>query len=220
MRAPLERAARSAYTLDMPYIPLRPELVGITSLLDYRPETAAPLCELTDVLLRGPSTLTEVERELIATSVSQRNECSYCASAHAAAACALPGGSTAQVAGLSAAAGPFSPKLSALLRIAALVQESGRAVTSDDVSAARACGATDREVHDTVLIAALFCLYNRYVDGLAAVTPDDPSYYEALGARLSARGYRMPSDGYHPLATGASAVPAAPESAGDATAPA
>jgi hypothetical protein len=93
-------------------------------------------------------------------------------------------------------------------------------VTSDDVSAARACGATDREVHDTVLIAALFCLYNRYVDGLAAVTPDDPSYYEALGARLSARGYRMPSDGYHPLATGASAVPAAPESAGDATAPA
>jgi hypothetical protein len=58
--------------------------------------------------------------------------------------------------------------------------------------------ATDREIHDTVLIAALFCLYNKYVDGMASVTPADPVYYETLGDRLVNRGYNRPPGG-HPV---------------------
>ena len=70
---------------------------------------------------------------------------------------------------------PISAKLKALLRIAASVQRGGRNVSSADVAAARAEGATDLEIHDTVLIAAVFCMANRYVDGLATWPPTTPS---------------------------------------------
>ncbi|MEQ1689884.1 MAG: peroxidase-related enzyme [Gemmatimonas sp.] len=185
----------------MPHIGLRPDLFGITSLLAYRPETAAALCQLTQVLLRGPSSMTEAERELIATYVSQRNDCAFCAAAHGSAVCHLPGGDAAQVEAVRRDTGsaPLSDKMHALLRLAGKVQQGGRAVSADDAAHARAAGASDVEIHDTVLIAALFCLYNRYVDGLAARTPDDPAYYEALGQRITTRGYSMPPNGYQPL---------------------
>ena len=185
----------------MSYIKLRSDLFGITSLLDYRPETAAPLCELTQILLRGESTLTESERELIASYVSFLNECTFCASAHSQASCLLPGGDVAliEMMRVDVQKMDISDKLKSLLNIAAKVQKGGQYVTMQDVENARAHGATDMEIHDTVLIAALFCLYNRYVDGLAAVTPEDPAYYEALGKRITSRGYKMPEDGYKPL---------------------
>jgi uncharacterized peroxidase-related enzyme len=184
-----------------PHIDLRADLFGVTSLLAFRPETAAPLCELTQVLLRGPSTLTEAERELIATYVSQLNECTFCATAHGSATCQLPGGSSAQVTGvrLDVDTAPVSDKMRALLTVAGKVQQSGTAVTQSDTNAARAAGATDLEIHDTVLIAALFCLYNRYVDGLGTRTPTDPAYFDALGQRITTRGYTMPPNGYQPL---------------------
>jgi alkylhydroperoxidase family enzyme len=68
----------------MPYIPLEEHLPGITGLLEYRKDSCANT-ELTR-LLRGPSTLTEGERELIATIVSHRNQCKFCVTAHTAAA--------------------------------------------------------------------------------------------------------------------------------------
>jgi uncharacterized peroxidase-related enzyme len=167
---------------------------GIRGLLAYRPETAGPLMQFAEVLLRGDSTLSRGERELIAAYVSKRNECIYCASAHSATAAAqLPGG-TAQVertlADLGAA--PVSGKLRALLEIAGLVQVSGRMVTADAVAKALAEGATDVEIHDTVLIAAAFCMFNRYVDGLGAPVPDDPAQYAASARFLVEHGYQMP----------------------------
>jgi hypothetical protein len=85
------------------------------------------------------------------------------------------------------------------LQIAAFVQDSGRKVTPAAIEAAKAAGATDLEIHDTVLIAALFCLYNRYVDGLATVTPTDPSFYKGLGERLKNHGYNRLPQGYDHL---------------------
>jgi hypothetical protein len=96
---------------------------------------------------------------------------------------------------------PVSPKMKALLRIAAKVQDNGRTVSNEDVAAARAEGASDVELHDTVLIAALFSLYNRYVDGLAAVTPDDPTFYRTLAERIVHRGYLRPEGGFSSPAT-------------------
>lgn len=178
----------------MPHIDLPPGVPGIRSLALFRPETAKPLYELAQVLLRGPSPLTPAERELIATHVSTRNACGFCASSHAAAARELFGDGRAvvdEVIAGGAPAGP-SPKLQALLVIAGQVQQSGRAVTAEAVAAARAAGAGDRDIHDTVLIAATFCLFNRYVDGLATLTPDDPAAYAEMGRRLSAHGYAPP----------------------------
>jgi hypothetical protein len=56
----------------------------------------------------------------------------------------------------------------------------------------RAEGATDLEIHDTVLIAAAFCMFNRYVDGLGTSAPDDPAQYAASAQHLVRHGYQVP----------------------------
>ncbi|MDP4264793.1 MAG: peroxidase-related enzyme [Bacteroidota bacterium] len=184
----------------MPYIPLEEHLPGITGLLEYRRDTAAPIRELTQVLLRGPSSLTEGERELIATIVSHRNQCRFCTNAHTAAADILLGeDNTSAKVKQDIAIAPVSDKMKALLTIAAQVQESGKSVTADSIQKAKDAGATDIEIHDTVLIAALFCLYNRYVDGLSTVTPADPAFYTSLGERLKNHGYNRLPQGYDHL---------------------
>ena len=181
----------------MPYIPLEEHLPGITGLLEYRQDSAAPIRELTQILLRGPSTLTEGERELIATIVSSRNECKFCTAAHTAAANVLLGESeTSKKVKENIITAPVSEKMKALLTIASQVQQNGKNVTSESIQKAKDEGATDIEIHDTVLIAALFCLYNRYVDGLATVTPTQPEFYNNLGNRLKEHGYNRLKDGY------------------------
>jgi uncharacterized peroxidase-related enzyme len=175
----------------MPHISLDNDAPGIISLFLYRPQTARPLSELADVLLRGPSTLSRGERELIASYVSALNDCKFCTSSHAAfAAAQLPEGMTLvdQVRADPDGA-PVSVKLRALLRIAAAVQQDGKSVLAEDVAAARKAGATDMEIHDTVLIAAAFCMYNRYVDGLATIAPDDPAAYAATADLIVKDGY-------------------------------
>lgn len=143
------------------------------------------------MLLRGPSTLTRGERELIAAYVSALNECRYCSSSHSACAAAqLPGGmALVEQVRADASDAPVSAKLKALLAIAAAVQHSGLSVTAGQVADARAAGASDLEIHDTVLIAAAFCMMNRYVDGLATIAPEDPAVYAAGAQRLLSEGY-------------------------------
>lgn len=75
----------------MAYIEVEEGVPGIRSLFNFRPETGKPLCELAEVLLRGPSSLSSGERELIATYVSHRNGCMFCMNSHAAAARCLYG---------------------------------------------------------------------------------------------------------------------------------
>ena len=132
----------------MPHIALTSAEPGIRGLLRYRPETARPLSELTEVLLRGPGTLARGERELIAAYVSALNDCRYCSSSHSACAAAqLPGGmALVEQVRADPASAPVSAKLKALLTIASAVAHSGRAVTAEHVAAARATGATDMEI--------------------------------------------------------------------------
>lgn len=184
----------------MPHIELNSEVPGIPGLFIYRPETARPLTDLANVLMRGPSTLTPGERELIAAYVSGRNDCRFCSLSHTAfAAAQLPGGTelVEQVCADPAHA-PVSPKLRALLAIAAAVQESGLKVTADDVAAARAAGATDVEIHDAVLIAAMFSMLNRYVDGLGTIAPENPALYAMQAQDIIAHGYQVPVAGQPP----------------------
>ncbi|MBS1543318.1 MAG: carboxymuconolactone decarboxylase family protein [Bacteroidetes bacterium] len=183
----------------MPYLPLEEHLPGITGLLEYRRDTAEPIRALTQILLRGENTLTPGERELIATVVSNGNQCRFCTNAHTAVADLLLGNCEATAAVKSDIdTAPVSEKMKALLHIAAAVQRSGKEVTPSMVERAKMAGATDMELHDTVLIAALFSLYNRYVDGLSTVTPGDAKFYDGLAARIS-KGYERLPNGYDHL---------------------
>jgi uncharacterized peroxidase-related enzyme len=184
----------------MPYIELESHLPGITGLLEYRKDSAQPIRDLTQYLLRGPSTLSEGDRELIATVVSAGNECTFCTTAHTAAADLLIGDSRiAQLVKQNIETAPVTEKLKALLTIAKLTGQSGKNVTTEVIDRAKAAGATDIEIHDTVLIAALFCLYNRYVDGLATALPAEPGYYDVLAERIVNHGYTRLPQGYDHL---------------------
>ncbi len=186
----------------MPHIPLDENLPGITGLLNYRQDTALPIRQLTQILLRGESTLTEGERELIATVVSQGNQCKFCTAAHTAAANAILGESeTSEKVKHDLENAPVSEKMKHLLDIARKVQADARTVTPELVEKAKESGATDLEIHDTVLIAALFCLYNKYVDGLASVTPTEPAFYERLAGILKTSGYLPSPNRYTSLNT-------------------
>lgn len=178
----------------MPHINLPKGVPGMRSLVMFRPDTGKHLYALAQVLLRGDSPLAPAERELIATHVSARNNCMFCRDSHAAVArelfykerdvvdCVINNIPTPAI----------GPKLKSLLNIAGKVQQNGKEVTPEDVGEARRSGANDREIHDTVLIAATFSMFNRYVDGLNSTTPTDPDAYAEMGRRLASNGYVLP----------------------------
>jgi uncharacterized peroxidase-related enzyme len=164
---------------------------GIMGLMRAYPETAAALNRLAEALLRSPSSLSALERELIGTYVSSGNECGFCTNAHAATARVLFGDEQWIVDAVlrDPEAAPISGKLKALLHIAEKVRSDARSVDTADIERARDAGADDRAIHDTVLIAAAFCMFNRYVDGLGTSTPGDLREYAAMGNALASRGY-------------------------------
>lgn len=184
----------------MPHIKLPEGLHGIRGAMAFRPETAKPLNELVEVLLHAPNSLTPGERELIATYVSSQNDCYFCQTVHGAIAAAHLDGNEELVRCVKADffSAEISEKLKALLVIAGKVQKGGKHVTTADVETAKALGATDMEIHDTVLIAAAFCMYNRYVDGLDTWQPHDEELYRQRGKKTAREGYVTMSKEYIP----------------------
>jgi uncharacterized peroxidase-related enzyme len=179
----------------MAHIQVPEGIPGIRSLVMFRPETGKPLYELAQVLLRGESSLSEAERELIAAYVSKRNDTMFCMMSHAAASRHLYGDEKNIVDDVlkDMPQSSLNDKMKALLNIAGKVQILGKEVTQQDVDAAKELGATDRELHDTVLIAAAFSMFNRYVDGLASFTPTDPGEYDEMGKHMAKKGYHAPA---------------------------
>ncbi|MCY0942985.1 carboxymuconolactone decarboxylase family protein [Streptomyces antarcticus] len=175
----------------MPHITIVSDLPGIRGLMSDHPDSAAPLNAVADTLLRGPSPLPSGERELIATYVSELNRTRFCSDTHGAAAAAQLDGGADLVKAVQhdVDSASLSPLLRALLWIAAEVQAQAAPVSDEAIAAARAEGATDGHLHDTVLIAAAFCMYNRYVSCLATALPAEPGYYEEAGRRITTHGY-------------------------------
>src|SRR5690606_39624099 len=175
----------------MAHIQLPDGLPGIRGPMAFRPETSKPMNELAEILLRADNSLTRGERELIATHVSYLNDCFFCQNAHGGLAqhylqCDLEQMDKMKMDPSSA---PISEKLKALLAIAGSVQKGGKHVTKEQVEKAKSLGATDIEIHDTVLIAAAFCMFNRYVDGLGTWAPEDRMFYVNRAKARAEEGY-------------------------------
>jgi AhpD family alkylhydroperoxidase len=164
----------------MAHIELEQNIPGIRSLALFRPDTGKPLYQLAQILLGEDSS---------------RNNCDFCMSSHAAAARYLykTDAGIVDLALNDYKNAPISDKLRTLLSIALHVQQDARTVNNEQVALAKSFGATDRDIHDTVLIAAVFCMINRYVDGLATLTPTDPAIYAQMGERMGTLGYVIPT---------------------------
>jgi uncharacterized peroxidase-related enzyme len=181
----------------MAYIDLPEGLPGIRGPMAFRPETSKPLNELAEVLLRSDNSLSRGDRELIGTYVSYLNDCFFCQNAHGGLTqhylqCDMP-----FIDGVkeNPERADIPEKLKALLAIAGSVQKSGKHVTPAQIERAKSLGATDIEIHDTVLIAAAFCMFNRYVDGLGTWAPPDRMFYVNRASARAEEGYAN----YNPL---------------------
>ena len=175
----------------MPHIDFKNDFPGIRAALAYRPETAEPLGVLAEILLRDDEGLSRAERELIATYVSYLNDCFYCHHSHGEIACIYLDGDKQLVDQVKKDfdKAAISEKLKSLLAIAAKVQKGGKFVTEEDIEKAKQNGATDIDIHDTVLIAAAFCMFNRYVDGLNTTAPTDMASYPLRARQIAENGY-------------------------------
>ncbi len=175
----------------MPHIDVDKNLPGIRALLAFSPETAEPMGALTNLLLRSNDGLSMTDRELIAAHVSYLNDCFYCHQSHGEIAVCYLNGDKQLVNNVKTdyQSAPITDKLKSLLAIAGSVQKGGKHVTQDQIDKAKSLGATDKDIHDTVLIAAAFCMFNRYVDGLGATTPSDLSTYPIRAKQVAEHGY-------------------------------
>lgn len=175
----------------MPHIDVDPNLPGIRSLMAFSPETAEPMGKLANLVLRSNEGLTMAEREMIATHVSNLNDCFYCQQSHGAIVTCYLNDNNELINQIKNdyEHAEISDKMKALLSIAGSVQKGGKHVTQQQIDDTRNAGATDRDIHDTVLIAAMFCMFNRYVDGLASNTPTDLSTYPQRAKQIAEHGY-------------------------------
>ncbi|MES2828252.1 MAG: carboxymuconolactone decarboxylase family protein [Bacteroidota bacterium] len=176
----------------MAYIDLGNELPGIRGLMMYRPQAAEKLNALVEMLLRNDdNTLSRGERELIGTYVSYLNDCFFCQNVHGALAGHYLNCNIDEIDAIKADFHQtgLSKKMKCLLAIAGAVQQGGKKVTRDLIADAKQEGATDIEIHDTVLIAASFCMFNRYVDGLDTTAPADRQFYVNRAPQRAEEGY-------------------------------
>jgi len=178
----------------MTYIKTNIPQPGIVELLFYKGSTGKALSNLAQTLMHGPSNLSSGERELIAAYVSGLNNCEFCHESHGS--CAShhlnDNGKTLEAVKSDFERAPVSEKMKALLKIAGQVQKGGREVTPEFIEEAIRKGASDEDIHDTVLIAAAFCMFNRYVDGLRTNLPTQKSDYLEMGKRMAKNGYKYP----------------------------
>ncbi|NRF40553.1 carboxymuconolactone decarboxylase family protein [Pedobacter foliorum] len=176
----------------MAHINLNNDLPGIRGLMEYRPETANPLNALAEMLLRNvDNTLSRGERELIGTYVSYLNDCFFCQNVHGALAGHYLNCDINQIDKIKNDfnTADLSSKMKSLLAIAASVQKGGKMVSEEQILVAKLEDATDKEIHDTVLIAAAFCMFNRYVDGLGTTAPLDRQFYINRAPQRAEDGY-------------------------------
>ncbi|MBC7914891.1 MAG: peroxidase-related enzyme [Pyrinomonadaceae bacterium] len=179
----------------MAHIDLKNDFPGIRGLMAFDPEAADTLNGFANVLLCRESSLSKGERELIATFVSFQNDCLFCQSVHGAVSSYHLGdtdGLLVQQVKNDFTKAAVSAKMKALLSIAGSVQKSGKSVSSLQIEEAKKEGASDQEIHDTVLIAAAFCMFNRYVDGLNTWAPTDQNIYQERAPGISMNGYFGP----------------------------
>ncbi len=174
------------------FINLENDFPGIRGPMAYSPETGKALNELAEILLHDDNnTLSRGDREMIGAYVSSQNDCFYCQNVHGALAqhyfeCDMQFIDDIKKDYQSTS---ISPKLKALLSIAGSVQKGGKYVTTEQIEYAKNLGATDKEIHDTVLIAAAFCMFNRYVDGLNTWAPQDRQVYVERAPMRAKEGY-------------------------------
>jgi uncharacterized peroxidase-related enzyme len=172
----------------MTHLPSLPEDAKLLDVFRAYPDTARPLIDYHQALMRGESPLSEAQRELIAAYVSGVNACDYCHGIHQTTAQAFGVGEdllTALLADLETA--NIDEPMRTLLRYVVKLTTDPAKVTPTDAQHVLAAGWDERALHDAVSVCALFNFMNRFVNGLGITAA--PDYADLSGNRLAEGGY-------------------------------
>ncbi len=172
----------------MPFLRKLPPSASLLEVFKAYPDTCRPLIEFHEVLLRGPSPFTDMERELIAAFVSRLNHCRYCHGVHSATAerlGAAPGLTEQLIESVELLDAP--PKLRPVLSYARKLTHSPSSLTQADADAIYAAGWDDTALYHVAAVTALFNFMNRLVEGLGIEL--NPAYAKGAAQRLADRGY-------------------------------
>ncbi len=154
------------------------------------PEFARPLHEFAQRRRRGPSPLTEQERELIAAYVSAFNSCGSCQASHTEV-CGHYGTPSllADQLLVDVDTAPITPRLKPVFRYVRTLIVTPAHVTLADGEALYEAGGDETAVTHAALICTYFCFMNRWVEGLGIEA--DPAAVKRAGAILYRKGYAV-----------------------------
>jgi uncharacterized peroxidase-related enzyme len=163
-------------------------LPDAAKLIFYRPEFyGTPAKQFTQRAMRGMSSWSIGDRELMAAYVSNINSCNFCVKAHSAVSTiAYQDNSTVSQAVTDAEKAPTSQMRAVLILLGKLTREG--AINADDVRAVMTAGVSVQQIEDALSICFAFNVTNRLADAFGFYLPGDDAF-EAGAKYLLKRGY-------------------------------
>jgi AhpD family alkylhydroperoxidase len=167
----------------------RQSVLDIIKLVKYRSDFyGTPMSVVTQEAMRGPSTWSVGDRELMAAFVAKTMQCEFCTKTHAAVAQQAYGDQekvSSLIGGLDAAV-IEEPLRATLLMLDKLTRE--HTVSVDDMRAVLAAGASRQQIEDALAVCFSFNVIGRLADAFGFFVPG-PEAFEAGAKYLLARGY-------------------------------
>lgn len=175
----------------MAFITLDNTLQGMRQLLAYKPIIAGPMLALMEGVMRSNDGLSLGERELIASYISYLNDCRHCQIIHGEIAQCLLNDDDFIMDTLRSNFKELklNPRINAILNIVKCIHLGGKHVGASQIDAAKKIGITEMEIHDTVLISSMFCMFNRYIDGLGLESTDTELSFKQRAKQIAENGY-------------------------------
>lgn len=156
----------------------------------YHKDFGRPLAAWTQATMRGPSSWTVGERELMAAMVAKWNDCLFCIGAHRATAAKELPAAVVDATLAESVAEPISEALKATLVFLKKMTQNPADLSADDAAAVLRVGVTRQALTDAIAVATLFAVITRYADALDFAIPTADELERAADMLLK-RGYQV-----------------------------
>lgn len=158
----------------------RPDIPGILKCFATHPPLLRHMMALSESLIFSDGHLTRRHKEMIATLISTRNRCPYCADSHGYF-LRVHGGSAESLRAIQESR-LDSPALTspeqALLAFAAKINEGSAEIRPSDIESLRTHGWTNSQIAEAIHVASLFATFNRVANAFGLASQDLLALYE------------------------------------------
>ncbi len=144
----------------------RPQVPGILKCFATHPPLLEHMMGLAQSMLFTDGALGRKNKEILATFVSSRNACEYCADSHGSFLLMQGGPPDLLAAAMTCdlQSKSLDPAQAALLRFVQKVTDDSQSIQPADIEVLRASGWKDQQIAETIHLTALFACFNRVVN--------------------------------------------------------